>query len=89
MMNDYGDSIRSTGRRRALRALAAIYDTVAPPLEALLSVGLRLFRLEAWRRTRLCKKEIVAGYLEWLRAGKLEAAVAGGASRIAGDPRFA
>ncbi len=87
MMNDYGDRIRSTGRRRALRALAAIYDTVAPPLEALFSVGLRC---SVWKPGGEpgCKKEIVAGYLEWLRAGKLEAADAGGASRIAGDPRL-
>jgi len=90
MLDDYGDRMASPWRLRALRALACVYDLLAPPLEALLGWGVPC---RAWKPggepAIFRKKDVVASYLAWLRAQhggtSVEAVDAGGAGRIAGD----
>jgi hypothetical protein len=87
MFEDYGSRIQHTWQRHALRIIAAVHDLVVPPMETLLGWGVPC---PVWKPggEPTGKREVVAGYLEWLRAPTLEAVNAGGAGRIAGNPRL-
>lgn len=84
MLEDYGERLQTSWRRRMLRAVSGSYSLTATMIERVLASGTKC---EPWKPgPDAPKAQVVAEYLPLYRAGKLTAADVGGAGRIGIPP---